>query len=105
MHADYRLDLPPLSPDQASPLARQRLEGARKSLGFVPNLYAVMAHSSGLLDTYIHGYDRFRTLSGFTPVWVPLEPRLQACGDALCLPPKPCSFRFRTLNQGCWRTT
>lgn len=26
-----------------------------------------MANSPGLLDTYVHGYERFRALSGFTP--------------------------------------
>lgn len=67
MHADYQLTLSPLSPEQASPLARQRLAEARKGLGFVPNMYAVMANAPGLLDTYVHGYERFRALSGFTP--------------------------------------
>lgn len=28
---------------------------------------SVMANSPGLLDTYVHGYERFRALSGFTP--------------------------------------
>ncbi len=67
MQADYKIILSPLSPDQASPLARERLEEARKNLGFVPNMYGVMAHSPGLFDTYINGYNRFRELSGFTP--------------------------------------
>lgn len=31
-------------------------------------MYGVMANSPGLLDTYVHGYERFRALSGFTPV-------------------------------------
>jgi hypothetical protein len=31
-------------------------------------MYGVMANSPGLIDTCIHGYERFRVLSGFTPV-------------------------------------
>jgi uncharacterized peroxidase-related enzyme len=30
-------------------------------------MFGVMANSPGLLDTYVHGYERFRALSGFTP--------------------------------------
>jgi len=68
MHADYKLSLSPLTPGQAEPLALDRLEEALDQLGFIPNMYSVMAHSPGLLDTYLHGYQRFRSLSGFTPV-------------------------------------
>lgn len=68
MHAEYTLSLPLLPPNQAEPLALDRLEEALNQLGFVPNLYSAMAHSPGLLDTYMHGYERFRSLSGFTPV-------------------------------------
>lgn len=67
MQAEYKLSLPPLSPDEAEPPARQRLDEAKTRLGFIPNMYGRMANSPGLLDTYIHGYERFRTLSGFTP--------------------------------------
>lgn len=35
---------------------------------FVPNMYAAMVNLPALLDTYNHGYDKFRTESGFTPV-------------------------------------
>ncbi len=67
MQAEYKLTLPALGPEQAEPLAMNRLEEALDKLGFVPNMYSVMANSPGLLDTYIHGYDRFRALSGFSP--------------------------------------
>lgn len=66
MQAEYKLSLPALSPSEAEPLARGRLEDALSKLGFIPNMYSVMANSPGLLDTYIHGYNRFRELSGFT---------------------------------------
>lgn len=67
MQADYKCTMPPLSDNDADSLAAARLREARAKLGFVPNMYGVMANSPGLLDTYVHGYDRFRTLSGFTP--------------------------------------
>lgn len=67
MYAEYKLTLPTVNPDQAEPLAMARMDDARNNLGFVPGMYAVMANSPGLLDTYVHGYNRFRELSGFTP--------------------------------------
>lgn len=47
--------------------SRRLIEAARRKFGMVPNLYRSMAHSPGLLATYIDGYDRFRAQSGFTP--------------------------------------
>lgn len=67
MQAEYKLTLSAVNPKQAEPLAMARLEEAMHKLGFIPNMYGVMANSPGLLDTYIHGYERFRELSGFTP--------------------------------------
>lgn len=67
MQAEYKLTLPAVNPDQAEPLAMARMEDALNKLGFIPNMYGVMANSPGLLDTYIHGYNRFRELSGFSP--------------------------------------
>lgn len=67
MSAEYKLTLPPRTAADAEPLAKSALEGAQKSLGFVPNMYAGMANSPGLLDTYLHGYQLFRQSSGFTP--------------------------------------
>lgn len=67
MHAQYKLTLPALDDSEADPLAAGRLRDAQAKLGFVPNMYGVMANSPGLFDTYVHGYERFRTLSGFTP--------------------------------------
>ncbi len=67
MSAEYKLTLSPRTAPDAEPLAKTALEGAQKSLGFVPNMYAGMANSPGLLDTYLHGYQQFRQSSGFTP--------------------------------------
>ena len=66
MQSEYKITLSPANPDQAEPLAKERLEEALNKLGFIPNMYTVMANSPGLLDTYVHGYNRFREDSGFT---------------------------------------
>lgn len=62
-----KLDLAPLTVGTASGAARSMLETARSRLGFVPNMYANMAHSPGLLATYLAGYEAFRSDSGLTP--------------------------------------
>lgn len=67
MQAEYKLSLPAITHENAEALAAQHLKTAQSKFGFVPNMYAVMANSPGLLDTYVHGYDNFRALSGFTP--------------------------------------
>ncbi len=67
MQSEHKLALPTLNTEQAEPLAQERLQEAQAKLGFVPNMYRVMANSPGLLDTYVHGYNRFRASSGFTP--------------------------------------
>jgi uncharacterized peroxidase-related enzyme len=67
MQAEQRLTLDALSTEQAEPLARERLEEAQRTLGMVPNMYARMAQSPGVLETYARGYELFRAHSGFTP--------------------------------------
>lgn len=67
MQAGHKINLPSLEEANAEELAAERLRGAKAKLGFVPNMYAVMANSPGLLDTYMHGYDQFRQHSGFSP--------------------------------------
>lgn len=57
----------PVDPANATGAQKEVLEQARKSLGFIPNMYANMANAPGLLSTYLHGYDLFRKESGFTP--------------------------------------
>jgi len=65
--AEYRSPLSARTDETAPGDATERLAAARKALGFVPNMYAVMANSPGLLATYLDGYQRFRTGSEFTP--------------------------------------
>jgi uncharacterized peroxidase-related enzyme len=62
-----RLDLPAVTLETANSEAKTILEGAQKQLGFIPNMYANMVNSPGVLETYLHGYRRFRQDSGFTP--------------------------------------
>ena len=66
MQSEYKITLPAIDSDLGDPLALSHLEEAEIRLGFVPNMYRVMANSPGLLDTYINGYNRFRELSGFS---------------------------------------
>ena len=56
--------------DLASANERRKpiLEDVIKKNGQVPNMYANMINSPGVLETYLHGYNLFRTESGFTPV-------------------------------------
>lgn len=66
MSAHPQLTLPPVTLDNATPKAREVLENARKQVGFIPNMYANMAHSPGLLETYLFGYNQFRKSDSFT---------------------------------------
>mgnify|MGYP000081807344 FL=1 len=67
MSADYQLQLPPQTLDNADAKAKPLLEQANAKLGFVPNMYEGMAKAPGVLDTYLHGYELFREDSGFAP--------------------------------------
>ena len=60
--------MPPVSDDTATGAAKEIIDGTKKSLGFVPNMYRTMANSHGYLSTYTHGYTAFRQGSGFTPI-------------------------------------
>lgn len=63
----YALSLKAHSIETAPPGAKPLLEGAQKTYRMIPNMYARMANSPGLLSTYLHGYKWFREQSGFTP--------------------------------------
>lgn len=68
MSQNYKLTLEPQTIDNATPRARAALESAQKQLGFIPNMYAVMANSPILLESYLHTYRLFRQESGFSSV-------------------------------------
>jgi uncharacterized peroxidase-related enzyme len=61
------MSLPPQTLSSESPRIRGVLEKAQQQVGFIPNMFAVMANSPGLLETYLTGYDLFRKESGLTP--------------------------------------
>ena len=67
MLAEHQIGLPAQSLETAQGKAKAVLEQAQAAVGFIPNMYARMVHSPGLLDTYLHGYAAFRNDSGFTP--------------------------------------
>lgn len=67
MTAEYRLDLPRHTLASAVGTELSVLEKAKAQVGFIPNMYAGMVNSPGLLETYLDGYARFRAGSGFTP--------------------------------------
>lgn len=67
MSSDYQLTLASRSVHNAESRAKTSLESAQKSLGFIPNMYAYMANSPILLDSYLYTYGLFRRESGFTP--------------------------------------
>ena len=67
MVSEYQLTLTPKTPAIAEPRARAVLESTLTTLRFIPNMYAVMANSPGLLETYAAGYNLFREESGFSP--------------------------------------
>ena len=61
------MTLSPKTLETEDPRAKAVLEKAKAQVGFIPNMYAGMANSPGLLQTYLDGYAAFRTHSGFTP--------------------------------------
>ncbi|MBX9913943.1 MAG: carboxymuconolactone decarboxylase family protein [Pseudomonadaceae bacterium] len=68
MLSAYKLSLPALTIETASPSAAALLKGAQANFGFIPNMFTHMAHAPGLLSTYFHGYEQFRANSDFTAV-------------------------------------
>jgi AhpD family alkylhydroperoxidase len=62
------LALPIQSIENGSPRAKEVLDKALKQVGFIPNMYGYMVNSPALLDTYLFGYNQFRTESDFTPI-------------------------------------
>lgn len=67
MLAQYQLTLPAKNLDDANQRQRAVLDKALSQVGFIPNMYARMVHSPGMLNTYLDGYAAFREESGFTP--------------------------------------
>src|SRR5258708_16434306 len=68
MTSQAKLTLMPKTLETTDSRAKAVLEKAKAQVGFIPNMYAGMANSPGLLQTYLEGYAAFRTYSGFTPL-------------------------------------
>lgn len=68
MSSNYQITLAPRKVHDAAPRAKANMENAQKALGFIPNMYAYMANTPILLDSYLYTYGLFRQESGFTPV-------------------------------------
>jgi len=68
MNAEYKLSLTNKSIDDAELGVKDVLINTRNAMGFIPNMYAAMANSSILLDTYASGYKLFREKSGFSSI-------------------------------------
>lgn len=66
MFAEYQITLPAKTIETAEPKGKALLETAKATLGFIPNMYANMVNSPGLLEAYLTGYASFRNDSGFT---------------------------------------
>ena len=52
--------------EEADPRGETLMKSAQEKMGMVPNMYAAMANFSPLLDAYVHGYELFRSESGFS---------------------------------------
>ena len=68
MTSEAKLNLPGQSLESSGAAVRRVLEKAKAQVGFIPNMYANMVNSPGVLDTCLDGYARFRSDSTFTPV-------------------------------------
>lgn len=66
MLSEHQLTLPAVDLDSANERQRAVLEKAKAQVGFIPNMYARMVNSPGLLETYLGGYAAFRNESGFS---------------------------------------
>lgn len=64
----FKTNLKPVTLDTANKAQKPLLETAKKQSGMIPNMYANMVNSPGLMETYAMGYDNFRKNSGLTPV-------------------------------------
>jgi uncharacterized peroxidase-related enzyme len=64
----YKISLPLRTTNDPDPAISTPLKAVREGMGMVPNMYAGMVNLPALLDTYSHGYRKFRAEGGFTPV-------------------------------------
>jgi uncharacterized peroxidase-related enzyme len=53
--------------ETADPIAATIMSDTNKKLGFVPNMYGLMANNPSLLEAYTSSYNTFRANAGFSP--------------------------------------
>jgi AhpD family alkylhydroperoxidase len=68
MITEKLLKFPQLSAETADADSAELLNSAKKTVGFVPNMFSVMANFPAILSVYNDGYKKFRETSGFTPI-------------------------------------
>ncbi|WP_017597510.1 carboxymuconolactone decarboxylase family protein [Nocardiopsis lucentensis] len=66
-HTERPLSLPARTEKDQDPAVAEVLAKAKAQTGMIPNMYRGMANVPGLLETYMAGYDAFRSGSGLTP--------------------------------------
>jgi uncharacterized peroxidase-related enzyme len=64
----FKTSLGSVTLDNANEAQKPQLEKSLKETGMIPNMYANMVNSPGLMEMYSIGYDRFRKNSGFSPI-------------------------------------
>ena len=62
------LDLEPQTIESANKISSDIMDTAKKTFGFIPNMYSLMANNPALLDSYTYSYKSFRANSGFNAV-------------------------------------
>lgn len=67
METPFKMTLPAINAQSANDQQQPIIDNVIKTNGFVPNMYANMINSPGLLETYLFGYNKFRNEGGFTP--------------------------------------
>jgi uncharacterized peroxidase-related enzyme len=64
----FKTSLEPVTLTSANEAQKPHLENSQKQMGMIPNMYANMVNSPGVMETYSVGYDHFRKNSGFSPI-------------------------------------
>lgn len=64
----FKTSLPLRTTEDPNPAVSAPLKAVQAGMGMVPNMYGAMVNLPALLDTYSHGYGKFRAEAGFTPV-------------------------------------
>lgn len=67
-NSTFKTTLDPVNLENANELQKPLLENSMKQMGMIPNMYANMVNSPGVMETYAVGYDHFRKNSGLNPV-------------------------------------